>query len=298
VGSPHFGRVFAKNADTKSKKRAEVDISACSLPFIPENRHGDTLALAVVHWAGPMEEAKKALQPFWDVAPIVADGTGPLPYPALNGAFDALYPKGIRAYWKGAFVKELPEAAIAAQVEYGSRVPEVSATMHMHPINGACHRVGPNETAFAYRDATYAMVFLAAWTDPEKDAERIGWVRDYYQAMAPYSEPGGYIPQAFNTEQLRNRCEKGWWIGRSPEVARVFFLNIEEAAFVNWDYHHEEMILRSWSPERGLSAASSCSRGMSPIAVVGRPPPNPTSMGSRSLLQSNPAGQRTVILQV
>lgn len=163
------------------------------LPFIPEDRHGDTLALAVVHWAGPLDQAEKVLKPFMDVAPVVANGTGPLPYPALNSAFDGLYPKGIRAYWKGAFVKELPEAAIAAHVEHGSRVPEVSATMHLYPINGACHRVGPGDTAFAYREATYGMVFLASWNDPSKDAERIGWVRDYYQAMAPYSEPGGYI---------------------------------------------------------------------------------------------------------
>jgi hypothetical protein len=51
-----------------------------------------------------IEQAQQVLQPFWDVAPIVANGTRPLPYPALNSAFDALYPKGIRAYWKGAFV--------------------------------------------------------------------------------------------------------------------------------------------------------------------------------------------------
>ena len=49
------------------------------LPFIPEDRHGDTLALAVVHWAGPLDQAQKALQPFWDVAPIVANGTGRSP---------------------------------------------------------------------------------------------------------------------------------------------------------------------------------------------------------------------------
>ena len=163
------------------------------LPFIPENRHGDTLALAVVHWAGPLDQAEKALKPFFDVAPVVANGTGPLPYPALNAAFDVLYPKGIRAYWKGAFVKELPEEAIAVHVEHGSQVPEMSATMHLYPINGACHRVGPSDTAFAYRDAKYAMVFLASWADPAKDAERIRWVRDYYQALTPYSEPGGYI---------------------------------------------------------------------------------------------------------
>ena len=78
------------------------------LPFIPEDRHGDTLCLVVVHWAGPLDQAESVLKPFRDVAPIVADGSGPLPYPALNGAFDALYPKGLRAYWKGAFVKDLP----------------------------------------------------------------------------------------------------------------------------------------------------------------------------------------------
>ena len=50
----------------------------------------------MVHWAGPPDQAHKALQPFCDVAPIVANGTSPLPYPALNAAFDGLYPKGIR----------------------------------------------------------------------------------------------------------------------------------------------------------------------------------------------------------
>jgi FAD/FMN-containing dehydrogenase len=163
------------------------------LPFIPENRHGDTLCMVVVHWAGPPGQAERALKPFRDVAPIVADGSGPLPYPALNSAFDALYPKGLRAYWKGAFVKDLPDAAIAAHIEHGSRVPEVTCTMHLYPINGACHRVAASDTAFAYRDATYGMVFLAGWTDPAKDTERITWLRDYYQALSPYSEPGGYI---------------------------------------------------------------------------------------------------------
>jgi FAD/FMN-containing dehydrogenase len=163
------------------------------LPFIPEDRHGDTLCLVVVHWSGALDQAERVLKPFRDVAPIVADGSGPLPYPALNGAFDALYPKGLRAYWKGAFVKDLPDAAIAAHVEHGSNVPEVTCTMHLYPINGACHRVGANDTAFAYRDATYGMVFLAGWSDPANDAERIKWLRGYYEALAPYSEPGGYI---------------------------------------------------------------------------------------------------------
>jgi FAD/FMN-containing dehydrogenase len=192
------------------------------LPFIPEDRHGDTLFLVVVHWAGPLDQAEAAIKPFREVAPIVADASGPLPYPALNGAFDALYPKGLRAYWKGAFVKDLPDAAIAAHVEHGSQVPEVTCTMHLYPINGACHRVGANETAFAYRDATYGMVFLAGWTDPAKDAERIKWLRGYYEALSPYSEPGGYINFMQDDDYGRIRDNYRQNYDRLVEVKRAY----------------------------------------------------------------------------
>ena len=163
------------------------------LPFIPEDRHGDTFCLAVVHWSGPIDQGENAMKPFRDLAPVVAEMVGPMPYPALNSAFDALYPKGIRAYWKGNFVTELTDAAIEAHLAHGPKVPEVSATMHLYPINGACHRVAADGTAFAYRDANFATVILASWSDPAVDAERIQWVRDYYAATAPHSEPGGYI---------------------------------------------------------------------------------------------------------
>ncbi len=36
-------------------------------------------------------------------------------------------------------------------------------------------------------------MLLAGWTDPAKDAERIGWLRGYYDALSPFTEAGGYI---------------------------------------------------------------------------------------------------------
>jgi FAD/FMN-containing dehydrogenase len=192
------------------------------LPFIPENRHGDTLALAVVHWAGPMDQAEKAIKPFRDVAEPVADGVGPLPYPALNAAFDPIFPKGIRSYWKGNFVNKLTDAAIEAHLEHGPKVPEVSATMHLYPINGACHRVAPDATAFAYRDATYAPVIVAAWDDPAKDAGHSQWVRDYYTALAPHSEAGGYINFMADDDQGRIRDNYRQNYDRLVQVKRTY----------------------------------------------------------------------------
>ena len=35
-----------------------------------------------------------------------------MPFPALQGLFDGLLPKGMQWYWKGDFVRELTDAAI------------------------------------------------------------------------------------------------------------------------------------------------------------------------------------------
>ena len=163
------------------------------LPFIPEDRVGDTFCMAIVHWAGPLEEGEKAMEPFRSIAPVVAEMTGPMPYPALNATFDAFFPKGIRSYWKGSFVTELTDEAIEQHAIHGAQVPEMSATMHLYPVNGACHRVGADDTAYAYRDATFAQVIVCAWQDPALDDDRIRWVREYYDATAPYAQPGGYV---------------------------------------------------------------------------------------------------------
>jgi FAD/FMN-containing dehydrogenase len=192
------------------------------LEFIPSERHGDTFCAAIVHWAGPLNQGEAAMKPFRDLAPVVAEMVGPMPYPALNAAFDPIFPKGLRTYWKGNFVTELTDAAIEQHLIHGSKVPEVSATMHLYPINGACHRVSGDETAFAYRDATFATVIVAAWQDPALDAERIQWVRDYYQATAPHSEAGGYVGFMAQDDQARIQDNYRGNYGRLVEIKRTY----------------------------------------------------------------------------
>ena len=78
--------------------------------------------------------------------------------------------------------------------------------MHIYPINGACHRVAPDATAFAYRDATFATVIAGMWPpDQVDDAAGTAWVRDYYDATAPHSEEGGYVNFMAEDDQSRIR---------------------------------------------------------------------------------------------
>ena len=192
------------------------------LPFIPEKRHGDTFIAMVACWAGPLDKGEKALKPFHDVAPVVAEHVGPMPYPALNSAFDGLVPPGLQHYWKANFVKELTDDAIQAHIENGPKVPAVNSTMHIYPINGACHRVASDATAFGHRDANFATVIAGMWPDPNQNKANIKWVRDYYDATAPLSEQGGYINFAAEDDQGRAPANFGKNYNRLVQVKRTY----------------------------------------------------------------------------
>jgi len=192
------------------------------LPFIPENRHGDTFLAFVACWAGPVDQGEAILKPLHDVAPVVAEHVGEMPYPALNSAFDALVPPGLQHYWKANFVTELSDAAIDAHLEHGPKVPVVNSTVHIYPINGACHRVASDATAFAYRDANFAPVIAGMWPDPAQNEANISWVRDYYEATAPLSQEGGYINFMAGDDQDRIKANYGGNYDRLVQVKRTY----------------------------------------------------------------------------
>ncbi|MFE3452576.1 FAD-binding oxidoreductase [Nonomuraea sp. NPDC059194] len=149
------------------------------LPFIPADRVGDLFCVLVTCWNGPHDEAEQI-----EV----------MPFPTLQSAFDDLVPKGMHHYWKADFATELTDEAIAAHVRHGKQTPNVSSSMHLHPINGAAQRVGADETAFGHRDKSFAPVIVGVWPDPDDDEANTKWVRDYYAAIHPHSgSEGGYI---------------------------------------------------------------------------------------------------------
>jgi FAD/FMN-containing dehydrogenase len=205
--------------------------TAPPLPFIPEGRHGDTFVVFVACWAGPLEQGENMLKAFHDIAPVVAEQVGVMPYPAINSAFDALLPPGLQQYWKANFVKELSDGHIEAQIEYGPKVPTVNSTGHIYPINGACHDVAPDATAFAYRDANFATVIAGAWPDPADNEANIKWVRGYYDATARHAEEGGYINFMAEDDQERIKANyKGNYerlvdVKRKYDPGNLFHLN-------------------------------------------------------------------------
>ncbi|WP_241983514.1 BBE domain-containing protein [Cryobacterium tagatosivorans] len=130
---------------------------------------------------------------FLDVAPVAGSMVRPMPYPELNVASDELQPRGLQAYWKANFLSELGDGAINAYLDFGRMVPSVQTSVHIYPINGAVQRIGAEDTAFPYRHANFSPVIACMWSDPADNESNIKWVRDFWTALRPFSEPGGYI---------------------------------------------------------------------------------------------------------
>jgi FAD/FMN-containing dehydrogenase len=175
------------------------------LPFIPEKRHGEPFCLIVACWAGPLDRGEQELHAIRKAGPVAAELATPMPFPALNSAFDALVPPGLQHYWKASFATNITDGAIGAHVTHGPRVPVVNSTMHIYPINGACNRVPAEATAFAYRDARFATVIAGMWPDPADNTKNVKWVKDYYAALAPHSTAGGYVNFMAEDDQGRIR---------------------------------------------------------------------------------------------
>ena len=119
------------------------------------------------------------------------DWCGPIPYTALQTLFDPFYPKGLQWYWKGDFVKSLPDAAIRAHIAHASRANIFSA-MHLYPIDGAVHAKKPADTAWNTRDALWSMVIVGLSPDPADRQSIRDWATDYWKDVHPHDLAGAY----------------------------------------------------------------------------------------------------------
>jgi FAD/FMN-containing dehydrogenase len=161
-------------------------------PFPKEHWAKRMCALLVCH-NGPPAEAEKAVNAIRAALPKpIIDWAGPMPYPVLQSLFDQLYPKGLQWYWKGDFVKDLPDAAIEAHVAHAAKLPSVFSGMHLYPIDGAVHRRKQDATAWNCRDATWSMAIVAVDPDPAKAPALKQWARDYWEAVHPFNLSGAY----------------------------------------------------------------------------------------------------------
>lgn len=162
-------------------------------PHFPEKLHGQKVCAIVWCYTGPLDQAADRFASIRAFGPPIVDLAGPIPFPVLQSLFDGLYPPGLQWYWKADFFRDLPDEAISLHRGYAEQLPTMHSTMHLYPVNGAAHRVSAGDTAFSFRDADFAEVIVGVTPDPADNQAMIGWARDYWQALHPYSAGGAYV---------------------------------------------------------------------------------------------------------
>ncbi|MFI6654598.1 FAD-binding oxidoreductase [Streptomyces sp. NPDC050523] len=179
-------------------------------PFPEEIQLRKTAGVVWCYAGDDPEAAARGMAPLLDALPEpMLHFVAPMPHPDLQSMFDGLYPPGHQWYWRADFVNEIPDEAVELHAKFGSEVPTVQSTMHLYPIDGAAHDVGPEETPWGYRGARWSTVYAGVDPDPA-NAELIKrWAVDYSEALHPYSAGGAYVNMMMDEGQERVRASYG-----------------------------------------------------------------------------------------
>ncbi|MFI5822368.1 FAD-binding oxidoreductase [Streptomyces rishiriensis] len=164
-------------------------------PPFPEPIHGHRMCAVVWCYTGDLAAGRleEVLGVVNDPAPPAFHFTAPMPYPALQSMFDALLPAGLQWYWRGDFFDAVSDGAIEVHGRYGEGLPTDLSTMHMYPVDGAAHRVGRDDTAWAYRDAVWSCVIAGIDPDPANADLVRQWCVDYWADLHEHSMGGSYV---------------------------------------------------------------------------------------------------------
>ena len=171
-----------------------VTITFPADPEMPEAVHDREVAIVGAVYAGDPEEGMAKLQPLRELGTPLFDLSQPMPFTAVQAAFDPFFPRGqLRAYWKTQYLDELSDGAIDVIAARAQDRPAPLTLVNTFHMGGAINNVGPEDTAFAERSAPYMVSLDGMWTDPDDDAEKIAWIRSAWNEIGEYGNGAVYL---------------------------------------------------------------------------------------------------------
>jgi FAD/FMN-containing dehydrogenase len=145
-------------------------------------------------WAGEPELDPQLLPALRALGRPVGERVEELDYLALQRMDDTLEGHALRRYWKGHYLRSLPDEAIDAFLlrgtpgGYGEHLPAAS----LQAYGGAIAEFADADSAFSQRDAAFEFVASARWSDGAEDELRMAAARRYAAALEPFAS-GMYV---------------------------------------------------------------------------------------------------------
>ena len=171
----------------------EADDNFTLLAGLMPTPDGNKISGIVLSHLGSDDEAQRAIRPIRELGNILVDTVARIPYCTMQRQLDASYPKGMRNYWKSAFLKQLGDDTIDLAIEGIRTSPSTMNTVAIESYGGALSRIPKGSTAFDLRDAPFNLMILALSLDAAQDAAQVAWARALWQQILPYSTGQAYV---------------------------------------------------------------------------------------------------------
>ena len=177
--------VFAEFTATAPREMS-ADVIALAPPG------GKGFAILSICYIGDFAEGERLLAPIRAAAKPMVDQVKPTPYNTLQTSADRGTPPGKLYYNKSGLMSTLEPDFLETIADrmataVGREDPRVASNVIVQHLGGAVADLAPEDSAYVHRDARYDSVILSAWEDPEFDEPNIGWLKDAYAEMEPFT---------------------------------------------------------------------------------------------------------------
>ena len=165
-------------------------MTAPPMPFLPPEVHGQLVVLAMLVWAGELDEGNRAIAPFRAMATPLVDLIHPMPYPELYPPEDPNHRPVASA--RNLFLDRVDEAAADTILEYLSSSKAMMRVAQLRPLGGAIARVPVGATAYAHRRSPVMANLAAVYGDVAEAPSYDTWVDEFAGALRQ-DDPGAYV---------------------------------------------------------------------------------------------------------
>ncbi|MFP4450603.1 MAG: BBE domain-containing protein, partial [Rhodosalinus sp.] len=128
-------------------------------------------------------------------------------------------PEGHQYYWKSEYLRVLPDDAIETAVDYSARMTSPLGRVAIFHLGGAAGQIDEMAMAASHRDAEYIVAINNCWKDPADNEQQIGWTRDFWREVQPFST-GTYI-NFMSSDAGQERVKAGYGAEKYERLVEV-----------------------------------------------------------------------------
>ena len=164
-------------------------MAAPPMPFIPPERHGQLVVLAMLAYAGQAEAGQRAVAPFRALADPIADMVRPMPYAGMFPPEEEFHPT---AAGHTMYLDRVDGTVADTILEHIQASDAAMRAVQLRALGGAMTRVPVEATAFAHRHSRIMANVAAFYEGPADRDRRQAWV-DGLAAALHQDDDGAYV---------------------------------------------------------------------------------------------------------